>query len=200
MKTVKKSIKAALTAAPLVLALLMIPQAALAHCDRVNGPVATDAREALKSGRIEPVAIWVGQEEMGELRNVFQQSLAAYKMGGDAREVAEQYFMSTAVRLHRMAEGFPFTGLKPAQPMPKDISLAEKALETGELQPVTDFLAREMQNQTGRLFRQALEKRKEKGSDVAAGREWADAYVQYIIFVHDLYKRISSGAPHGIGH
>lgn len=179
---------------------VLTPLSALAHCDRENGPVATDAKEALHTGRIDPAAIWVGQAQMAELKEVFKQSLGAYKMGGNAKDVAESYFMSTAVRLHRQAEGFPFTGLKPAQPLPKDVALAEEALETGELLPVTDFLASEMQSQTERLFRQALEKRKDKDKSIEAGREWADSYVKYVIFVHDLYKSIESGAPHGVGH
>lgn len=179
---------------------MLFPAMAEAHCDRVNGPVASDAREALATGQIDSVAIWVGPEEMVELEEAFQESLAAYKMGGDAKTVAERYFMSTAIRLHRMAEGFPFTGLKPAKPLPEDIALAEKALETGELKPVTDFLAKEMAEQTERLFRQTLMEREGKDESIEAGREWADAYVKYVIFVHDLHKRISSGAPHGIGH
>ena len=188
-----------------IVALLFImgvfsPAMAVAHCDRENGPVAQDALEALQKGQIEPVAIWVGPEEMNELEGVFQESLAAYKMGGDAKNIAERYFMSTAIRLHRMAEGFPFTGLKPAKPLPKDIALAEKALVTGDIKAVNAFLAREMEAQTERLFQRVLEKSDKKTESVEAGREWADAYVKYVVFVHDLHKRISSGAPHGIGH
>ncbi len=179
---------------------MILPAMSEAHCDRVNGPVAQDALEALQKGQLEPVAIWVGPEEMIELKEAFQESLAAYRMGGDAKKVSESYFMSTAIRLHRMAEGFPFTGLKSAKPLPEDIGLAEKALETGELKPVTDFLAKEMEEQTERLFQQVLKKRERKEENIEAGREWADAYVKYVIFVHDLHKRISSGAPHGIGH
>lgn len=196
----KKIAIAQRTATVLFLMGMLFPAMASAHCDRVNGPVAQDALEALQKSQIEPVAIWVGPEEMIELEEAFKESLAAYKMGGDAKKVAERYFMSTAIRLHRMAEGFPFTGLKPAKPLPKDIALAEKALKTGELKPVTDFLAKEMEEQTERLFQQTLKKSEGKDESIEAGREWADAYVKYVIFVHDLYKRISSGAPHGIGH
>ncbi len=177
---------------------VVVPISAGAHCDRVNGPVATDAREALQSGSINPVAIWVGAEEMPELRDAFEQSLGAFKMGGEAKDVAEQYFMSTAVRLHRQAEGFPFEGLKPAQPVPEDIALAEKALNTGEIQLVTTYLSKELQNQTERLFQNAMEKKQQKDQSVDAGREWADAYVKYVIFVHALHQSIQSGAPHGI--
>lgn len=196
----KKFAVAQRTVTLLLLLGMLFPAMASAHCDRVNGPVAQDAREALQEGQIEPVAIWVGPEEIMELEEAFQESLAAYRMGGDAKKVAERYFMSTAIRLHRMAEGFPFTGLKSAKPLPEDIALAEKALETGELKPVTDFLAKEMEEQTERLFEQTLKAREGKDESIEAGREWADAYVKYVIFVHDLHKRISSGAPHGIGH
>ncbi|NIP49716.1 MAG: hypothetical protein GWO30_06865 [Gammaproteobacteria bacterium] len=57
-----------------------------------------------------------------------------------------------------------------------------------------------MEEQTERLFHQVLKQAEEKKDNIATGREWADAYVKYVIFVHDLHKRISSGAPHGIGH
>ena len=46
-----------------------------AHCDRVNGPVATDAREALESADITKALIWVGEEQEEELRSSFGQSL-----------------------------------------------------------------------------------------------------------------------------
>lgn len=173
---------------------------ARAHCDAVNGPVAVDARKALQNEDVDTVAIWVGEEQDGELKSAYKQAVPVFKMGGKADELAERYFMESAVRLHRAAEGMPYTGLKPAQPLPKDIAVAEKALETGELQPVTDLLAKGLRRETNRYFQKALTtKEKYNGDSVARGREWADAYVKYVIFVHKLHQTIQSGPAHGVG-
>ncbi|MDT8379077.1 MAG: DUF6448 family protein [Desulfotignum sp.] len=173
---------------------------AWAHCDTESGPTAVDARKALETGNFKTAAIWVGEEQTPELQESFEQSLAVYVMGGKAKELAERYFMTTTVRLHRQAEGMQFTGLKPAQPLPPVVAKAEETLETGNLQPITDLLATEMQKETQKWFQKALEARKKyDGTSVEAGREWVDAYVKYVIFVNGLHKTIKAGPAHGVG-
>jgi hypothetical protein len=175
---------------------LMFTDAALAHCDTESGPTAVDARKALETGNFNIIAIWVGEEQTQELRNSFEQSLVVYKMGGKAKELSEHYFMETAVRLHRQAEGMPFNGLKPARPHPPVVAEAEKTLDTGNSKPITDLLAAEMQKETQKWFQKALEaKNNYEGDNVEAGREW----VKYVIFVNDLYKTIEAGPAHGVG-
>ena len=170
-----------------------------AHCERENGPVAVAAKEALKSEDFSKVAIWIGEEQEEELKNKFRQSLSVYHKGGDSKELATEYFMSNAVRLHRAAEGMPFTGLKPAQAAAKDIQVAEKALKTGNLDPVMDMFSSKMEDEAQKWFQKALEAKKNKDESVKAGREWADKYVKYIIYLHKLYQKIEAGPPHGVG-
>ncbi len=47
---------------------------ALAHCDRINGPVAKDAVEALKQNDFSAVQIWVGEDQEEELRTRFDEA------------------------------------------------------------------------------------------------------------------------------
>ncbi|MEX2605165.1 MAG: DUF6448 family protein [Gracilimonas sp.] len=171
-----------------------------AHCDRVNGPVAVDARKALETGDFNYASIWIGEEQEQELRSAFNQSLKVYKNGGESRELAERYFISTTVRLHREAEGMPFTGLKSAEPASNDIQIAEKALQSGNLKPVTDLLAEEIQKKTSELFNEAQKAKQRKDQSVEAGREWVDAYVRYIVYIHKLYQSIQAGPAHGVGN
>jgi len=183
-----------------LLALMMLPGQAMAHCDTESGPTAVDARKALETGNFDTISIWVGEKQTPELRNSFEEALEVYKMGGKAKALAEHYFMSTAVRLHREAEGMSFTGLKPAQPLPPIIAKAEKTLESGNLEPITDLLYAELQKETQKWFQNALEAKKNyKGENVEAGREWVDAYVKYVIYVNGLYKTIQAGPAHGVG-
>ncbi len=172
---------------------------AMAHCDAKNGPVASDARNALANDDFQTVAIWVGEKQHEELRSAFEQALPVYQTGGKAKELATQYFMETAVRLHRQAEGMTYTGLKPKQPLPEDIAKAEKALQAGNLNPVTSLLTDTMQNKLQHVFAAAYNAKQNKEDSLQAGRKWADAYVKYVIYVHGLYQTIQARPAHGVG-
>jgi hypothetical protein len=178
---------------------LALPGTAWAHCDRVSGPVAASAGAALDQKDFKAAAIWVGEEQTDELRERFEQALAVHQKGGEAAALAERYFMETTVRLHREAEGFPYHGLKPAQEPAVDIERAETALETGNVEPVVDMLASEMEKKVEALFRHVREAAKEKDESLEVGRQWADAYVRYIIYVHGLHQTIQAGPAHGVG-
>lgn len=184
----------------LVMLCAVVSGTVYAHCDTESGPVAVDARKALETAKFKTVAIWVGKEQTQELQDNFEQALAVYRMGGKAEALAERYFTETAIRLHREAEGMSYTGLKPAQPLPRDIAKAEKALDTGNLKPVTDLLSGELQKEMQKWFKKALAAKKEyNGENLEAGREWVDAYVKYVIYIHGLHKAIKAGPKHGVG-
>jgi len=170
----------------------------LGHCDRENGPVAMAAKEALKTGNMDKILIWVGEEQEPELREKFQQSLQVYRNGGNSAELAEKYFMETAVRLHRAAEGMPFEGLKPASANPPDIEAAEKALETGNFEPVKNLLCSALEEESLKWFGKARASAENREESIAAGRAWVDDYVKYIVYVHKLYQTIQAGPPHGV--
>jgi hypothetical protein len=198
MGTKARVVGAGLVVVALVIVLALAGSTAWTHCDTMNGPVATAARKALEAGQFETIAIFVGEKQEKELRQRFEQCLAVYKMGGHAKEMAERYFMETAVRLNRETQGIPFKGLKPAQPFTPDIAAAERALETGELKPVTDLLSAELKKETEKWFKKAMEARKAKDENVAAGRKRLNAYYRYIIYVRGLYLAIQAGPKHGV--
>lgn len=191
--------KTIIAAIAILMAMGLFTTKSYAHCDRENGPVAVAAREALKTGDFSKIVIWVGEEQEEELKKKFRQSLAVYQKGGESKELAEDFFMENSVRLHRAAEGMPFTGLKPAQPNPPDIAAAEKALKTGNFDPVVNLFSEKMEEKTSEWFQKAMEARKDKNQSVESGREWVDQYVKYIVYLHKLYQTIEKGPPHGVG-
>ncbi len=187
-----------LAAAVLVFASAMTGSA-YGHCDSMNGPVVLGAQEALKTGDFSKVQIWVGEDQQAELKQVFEKSLHVRKLSDEAKELADRHFFETAVRLHRQAEGMPYTGLKPAGPMPADIQAAEKALETGDSEIVTKLLVSQLREQVDTWFKKALSARENRDQGVEAGRRWVDAYVKYVVYVHRLYQTIHAGPAHGVG-
>lgn len=200
MKYLQSHIKTTIVSIFTVALILGFTSTTQAHCDRLNGPVAVAAKKALETGNVLKALIWVGEQQAEELKAKFTQSLEVYNNGEPSRQLAERYFMETTVRLHREVEGMPYTGLKPAQASSEDIQTAEQALDSGDLSPVTDLLAEEIQQKTNELYKQAMQAKESRGESVEAGRRWVDAYVKYIVHVHSLYQKIQAGPAHGVGN
>jgi hypothetical protein len=192
----KKTICNSLTFS-LIACLFFVPQV-YAHCDTMNGPVALDAQKALETRNFEIIQIWVGQAQEEELKAGFDECVAIRDINAQVKGVADKYFIETAVRLHREAEGMPFTGVKPAQSLPADIAAAEKALETGNIETVTDFLTEAVRTETRKWFDEATGAKNHKEENVESGRKWIDAYVKYIVYIHGLYTQIEAGPQHGV--
>lgn len=180
----------------LVFALVLgVPGLVRAHCDTLDGPVVADARTALEQNDVTPVLKWVRAEDEAELRNAFARAVAARRLGPEARELADTYFFETLVRLHRAGEGAPFTGLKPAGTIEPVLLEADRALQAGSVSALAESLSGHVAQGLRERFARAAEAKAHAGESVQAGREYVEAYVEYVHYVEGL-----SGLVHGGGH
>src|SRR6476661_1300063 len=159
-------------------------QQAIAHCDGIDGPVVKAAQKALEMGNVNLVLIWVQKTDEDEIKKAFQKTVAVRKLNPQAKELADTYFFETLVRIHRAGEGAPYTGLKPAgRDLGPAIPAADKAIGEGSLESVAKLLADTMQERLAEHFRDTLAGKQYKPGDVAAGREYVKAYVDFIHYV-----------------
>jgi hypothetical protein len=91
----------------LLASLAFVPLTADAHCDAVDGPVATAALSALESGNVHLVLPYVAADGEPEVVAAFEQARAVRPQGPAAKALADRYFMETAVRVHRAGEKAP---------------------------------------------------------------------------------------------
>jgi hypothetical protein len=194
--TLKRTIAGVAVAAALAAPLGL--RGAAAHCDTLDGPVVTDAREALKAGDAKVVLKWVTPEHENEVREAFEQALAVRKLGDEARELADRYFFETLVRVHREGEGAPYTGLKPGGSVEPAIAEADQALVEGKVDDLAERIARVVADGIRSRFRHALETQRHAGDSVEAGREFVKAYVEYVHYVEGLHEA-ATGAAHAHG-
>ena len=194
MKT-RKLIMKRLIAASLTVYALIWSLPAAAHCDTLDGPVVAAARKALDTGNVDLVLIWVQKKDEAEIRNHFQKTVAVRKVNAQAKELVDMYFFETLVRIHRAGEGAGYTGLKPAGKIEPPIAAADKSIETGKLQDVAKLISTRMEQGLHRNFEDMMKKRKYNPSDVAAGRAFASAYVEYTHYVERLYDAAETLAP-----
>ena len=168
------------------------------HCDTRDGPVVKAAMKALDSGNLNYVLIWIPEGSEPEIRAIFKKTLRARKAGKAAQEVADDWFFENAIRLHRAGEGAAYTGMKPAglsegPVVPK----AEKAIETGNSQETIDFILGTVEDDLTRRFHHVMEKKTYDVNDVAAGREFIEAFIGWVVYSHHLYMSVKGAGGHG---
>jgi len=175
----------------------LMPARALAHCDGLDGPVVKAAQRALETRNPAPVLIWVQEQDEPEIRKVFEQTLSVRELSPQAKALADRFFFETLVRLHRAGEGAPFTGLKPAgRDLGPAIPAADEAIRVGSVDPIRNLLTVAIEERLGQEFRQVIAAKTFKPDDVAAGRAYIKAYVEFIHFAERLYDNTMK-APQG---
>ncbi len=201
MRTNRTALRAALVGTILAAALLPLPRA-LAHCDTMDGPVVLAAKAALARKDVTPVLKWIKPDAEPEIKAAFARTLAVRAQGKEAQELADQFFFETLVRIHRAGEGAPFTGLKPAgADLSPAIEEADKALESGSVEKVVKLVTDEAAAGIRNRFAEAREKKEHVDHNVAAGREFVAAYVEYVHYVEGLHQAAQgAGAHHAEGH
>ena len=174
----------------------LIPHRAWAHCDSLEGPVVQDARAALEKGDPTPVLKWVDKEHESEIQAAFKQTMAVRGGGDEAKALADRFFFETLVRIHRAGEGEAFTGLKPASAVDPGIAAADKALQSGSANELAEHTSAAVAEGIRKRFAAAVEKKKHAADGVEAGREYVQAYVNYIHYVESVTRLAAHGASH----
>ena len=173
-----------------------------AHCDGMDGPVVKAAQAALERGDADLVLIWVRKDDEPVIRGAFERTLNVRKLSPQARELADEYFFETLVRVHRAAEGAPFTGLKPAgRDLGPAIPAADRALESGDVAPLTNLLADRVRSGVRERYERVRKAKAFAVEDVDAGRAYVEAYVTFIHYVEGIHRaatrRVEGHYPEG---
>jgi len=174
---------------------LFLPKQAIAHCDGLDGPVVKAAQNALETGNVNLVLIWVQKKDESEIKKAFQKTLAVRKLNSQAKELADMYFFETLVRIHRAGEGAPYTGVKPAgRDLGPAIPAADKALENGKVEPLLKLLTEAMQTGIREQFKQVTATKKFGKDDVSAGQAYVQGYVEFVHYVERIYEAAKNPA------
>ncbi|QIK72945.1 hypothetical protein G7070_12555 [Propioniciclava coleopterorum] len=184
----------------LISALSKLLPAARAHCDTEGGPVVTDGRRSLSDGDLDHALKWIPADAEPELRDVFADAIAVRAMAAQAQRVADRLFLETLVRLHRAGEGVAFTGIeRGAVTLPPEVVAADEALVSGDIVPLRELVPPERRDELGRRFAAARALRGYDLSDVAAGRAYVAAYVDFVHYAEG-HEHAHEHAAHEHAH
>ena len=200
MKGVMMAMGGPLSGVASVVLCLLLSGMAWGHCDTTGGPIIPEAKAALEKGDVTPTLKWVKKEHEAEDKTAFAKAVAVRSTGGEAKELADQYFLETLIRLHRAGEGAPFTGIKD-EPVEPIVAMADKSLVDGSIEEMIEKIAGHLGEAIGEKFHKAMEAQKDKDKSVEAGREFVEAYVTYVHYVEAVHAAImSAGGEQHAGH
>lgn len=195
MKDVMK--KSMLVVVAAVGIMFMSPLTASAHCDTMEGPTVADGRKAMKSNNINYALKWVQPQYEKELKKKFKLSMKVKDLSPEAKELAEQYFFSELVRIHRAGEGAPFDGLKPVGTfIDEKVRAADKSIEVGNLSPLEGLIEKEKMPELKERFERVMALKNFDVNNVEAGREYIEAYVMFFKFAEGEEEHHGAVAGH----
>ncbi|MPM38738.1 hypothetical protein SDC9_85368 [bioreactor metagenome] len=181
----------------------IMTEKASAHCDTMDGPAVQDGRIALETGNINYAYKWIFEDFEKELKEIFDLSLKARRLGADAREAADRWFLENLVRIHRAGEGASYDGLKPSGTAldPKVIA-ADESISLGNMSPIKGLVTMEEYNLLEEKFNRAIALKDYDINDVKAARAYVEAYVTFFKMAEgeDHEHHHSHGLEHHHGH
>lgn len=170
------------------------------HCDSLDGPVVTAARQALDAAEVALILPYVHADGEAEVREAFHRALKVRALGSDAREVADRWFFETVVRVHRAGEGAAFTGLKPAGlDVGPAIPEAEHALATGIDNGLIELLCTTITSQVRHRHAHAMALQAHSAESIAAARAYVDAALGFQVWVQSVYRRSVADSHDHVG-
>lgn len=174
------------------------------HCDSLDGPVVTAARQALDAADVERVLPYVPEDGEAEVRALFDRVVPIRGLGQEAREIADRLFFETVVRIHRAGEGAAYTGLKPAgMDVGPALPLAERAVNDGSPGPLTDFLTELLRGEVQHRLENVRSLADARDGSMDRDRAWVEAMLGFEVYSHHVYQAVTAPADahhHGGGH
>ena len=161
-----------------------------AHCDSYDGPVIQEAKEALASNNVSLVLKWVGKADEPMITTLFNKTYKLKSGDNEVYEIVERYFFETLVRLHRATEGVGYTGLKPAGSASPIVIMADKSIESHNV----DELLTKFTDHIDNIVREKFEKVQKlsliKNQSIEKGRDYVAAYVDYTHTLEGIHRII----------
>ena len=159
----------------------------------MDGPIVTAAELALEMENVNYVLPFVKKEFETELKEAFDNAVIVRELSGEAAEVADQWFFETAVRLHMLGVGKPFTGIKHSGLNQEHIILkANKAIENRDKTDLETLLLNSLMEAIETRYEITISKEDYDVNDVDAAREYMNSKMDFVEFSNELLKLIKS--------
>ncbi|MDD4182809.1 MAG: DUF6448 family protein [Candidatus Omnitrophica bacterium] len=159
-----------------------------AHCDTVNGPVVSDAKQALEKANADIVLKWVRQQDEEKIKKAFNETLEKRKQHPEDKGDIDMSFYEEVVKLHRAGEGVEYSGIKTGEIKINPITeIADTALAKSAAGELIKMFPESVRADIQSDFDEVMKKKKHMNENIAAGREYVASYVKFMHHLENLY-------------
>lgn len=169
--------------------LVLWPSRTAADCGR-DDAVTLAAADALRTGDTSRILTWVAPSDEQVLRAAFQKARTVRALGDDARELADDSFVHTAIRLSRQGCDVENTRTEPIA-----ATTIDRALVTGDDSELVTLVLDRVRSSLHARFLDVTARSASRRGDIDAGRAYVARYTAFVQYVTDLYTLASRRAP-----
>jgi len=163
----------------------------VSHHDPHNGPVMKAAQMALVTGNANYVLIWVPEELENTLKNILEKTCCERSIGKRMQNRTIDWYFETVNRLHSANKGALHSCLKPGgRDESPIVPMMERAIETGNLEKILGFIPNAHAADVWERFHHVMDKSYYDRNNIAAGREYVSAFMDFITYLHNLSTSI----------
>lgn len=157
------------------------------HDNPQNGPVMRAAKMALETGNANYVLIWVPEGLENTLKNLLEKTCCKRSARKNMQIHAIDWYFESVNRLH-CSYGWPHClGMNSERANETPIGLiAERAFETGNFEEIIGFIPNTQTGNVRQRFHNVMSKRNYNVNDIAAGRAYVSAFIDFISYLYNL--------------
>ena len=181
----------------LFLGMIINHSQSFSHCDTESGPVIKAAKQAIKTGNVNYILIWVQKDDSEKIIEVFNKTILNIKKDPTNQENYEKELFTTLLKVHREGEGAEFSGIKDDNTVLKPIKMADSAIDDGSIKEVSKMVTNHIERVITEKFTELEHARQFDVNDVEAGREYVRKYVEFMHLIEGLHNLVSDQG-HGL--
>jgi hypothetical protein len=162
-----------------------------------NGPIMKAAQMALETGNANYILIWVPEESENALKNILEKTCCDRSVKKNMQNRTIDWYFETVNRLHFTNKGVLHSCLKPGDRDESTIvPMIERAIETGNFEKILGFIPNAHVADVRERFKHVLDKSNYNRNNIAAGREYVSAFIDFLTYVHTIRTCIPGEENH----
>jgi hypothetical protein len=145
------------------------------------------AKRALETGKAHYILIWIPEESENTLKNLLEKVCCERNTRKYALDNIVDWYFETINRLHSVYYGPHNLNISTKAPEEKTIIfLVERACESGNFEQITMVIPDTPTGEMRQRFNDVIKKRNYCEENIAAGRVYVSAFIDFIAFVNNL--------------
>ena len=167
------------------------------HPHSRNRSLMKAAQMALVTGNVNYVLIWVPEESENTLKNLLEKTCCERSARKNMQNCAIDWYFDTVCRYYSANKGALYTCLKPGGLDESLIAVkVERAIETGNFEEIIGIIPDAHAADVRERFHHVMDKSNYDRNNIAAGRAYVSAFIDFLTYVHTLRTCIPGEEHH----